>query len=341
MTASGSTALAAGLPCPVDDVIGFGWRGALGVWAVPAMLAAAGLASAGAFPVRGPPNLRPDRPSRAAAWREQVTIYFGLQSCRSTPCWPHYSPSTVSTGSARPERDFALGRRLVQIPVALMLPSLATQAANQVTYVAGSTLLIGLGLAGALLAPTSAPYLSAVLIGVGQGACFALGLNLFMLRARRVHETASCRPSREHWLQSVAFGPLLVGLLHEAAAPGPFRWSCFSCFWCLSWSAGRSPGATAPSGRDQPDTRQAVRRWWRPWRAVSSRGSSSGAWRRRPRARARCPGPRAAARNASQLHHSTDSDTSSGAERRARSSRRADVDGAAARSPRRPPPAAR
>ena len=40
MAVSGSAALAAGLTVPLGDAIGFGWRGALGVWAVPAVLAA-------------------------------------------------------------------------------------------------------------------------------------------------------------------------------------------------------------------------------------------------------------------------------------------------------------
>jgi MFS transporter, CP family, cyanate transporter len=68
-----------------------------------------------------------------------------------------------------------------------------------------------------LLAPTAAPYLWAVLIGIGQGAAFALALHLFVLRTRQVHETArlSAMAQTVGYVIS-AFGPLLVGLVHDA-----------------------------------------------------------------------------------------------------------------------------
>ncbi len=57
----------------------------------------------------------------------------------------------------------------------------------------------------------------AVLIGAGQGACFALAVNLFVLRTQRVTDTAQLSAMA----QSIgyvlcAFGPLLVGVLHTA-----------------------------------------------------------------------------------------------------------------------------
>ncbi|HEY0699173.1 MAG TPA: MFS transporter, partial [Micromonospora sp.] len=40
MAVAGSAAVAAGLTVPVGDALGLGWRGALGIWAVPVALAA-------------------------------------------------------------------------------------------------------------------------------------------------------------------------------------------------------------------------------------------------------------------------------------------------------------
>jgi MFS transporter, CP family, cyanate transporter len=218
MAVSGSAALAAGLTVPVGDAIGFGWRGALGVWAVPAVLAAAiwlPQVRAHTRPAEPPPG--PSLVRNGLAW--QVTVYFGLQSLSfyAVLAWlpsiyREYGMSPAAAGLLLSVAG------LVQIPVALVLPPLATRAANQVGYIAGSTLLIGLGLAGVLFAPTSAPYLWAVLIGVGQGGCFALGLNLFVLRTRRVHETAQLSAMAQSIGYVIcAFGPLLVGLLHETA----------------------------------------------------------------------------------------------------------------------------
>jgi CP family cyanate transporter-like MFS transporter len=105
---------------------------------------------------------------------------------------------------------------LVQIPISLVLPGLAGRARNQVGYVVGATLLIGVGTAGVLLAPMAAPYLWVLLVGAGQGACFALGLNLFVLRTRRVVDTARVSAMAQSIGYTLcAVGPLLVGVLHD------------------------------------------------------------------------------------------------------------------------------
>jgi CP family cyanate transporter-like MFS transporter len=63
----------------------------------------------------------------------------------------------------------------------------------------------------------AAPYLWVVLVGTGQGACFALGLNLLVLRTRHVADTARVSAMAQSIGYTVsAAGPLLVGLLHDA-----------------------------------------------------------------------------------------------------------------------------
>ena len=55
-----------------------------------------------------------------------------------------------------------------------------------------------------------------VLVGAGQGACFALGLNLFVLRTARIADTARVSAMAQSIGYTLcAFGPLLVGVLHE------------------------------------------------------------------------------------------------------------------------------
>ena len=81
MAVSGAAAVAAGLAVPLGEVSGLGWRGALGVWAVPAAVTA----------LIWLPRLRlPDRTAAAApqagrsllrgplAW--QLTVFFGMQA---------------------------------------------------------------------------------------------------------------------------------------------------------------------------------------------------------------------------------------------------------------------
>jgi MFS transporter, CP family, cyanate transporter len=217
MAVSGAAAVAAGVAVPLADATGLGWRGALGVWAIPA------LAAALVWLPRLRGHTRPPTPPAARsllrdplAW--QLTVYFGLQSL-SFYAVLGWLPSMYRDFGASPATaGFLLSLSgLVQIPVALVLPGIANRARSQVGYAVGGTVLIGAGLAGVLIAPMAAPYLWVSLIGAGQGACFALGLNLMVLRTRRVHDTARVSAMAQSIGYTLcALGPLLVGLLHDA-----------------------------------------------------------------------------------------------------------------------------
>ena len=217
MAVSGTAAVAAGLAVPLAGATGLGWRGALGAWAIPAAVAAL------VWLPRSRGRTRPPTPPPARsllrdplAW--QLTVYFGLQSLSfyAVLAW---LPSMYRDFGASPAvAGFLLSLSgLVQIPVSLVLPGLAARARTQVGYAVAGTALIGAGLAGVLLAPMAAPYLWVVLVGLGQGACFALGLNLFVLRTRRISDTARVSAMAQSIGYTLcAVGPLLVGVLHDA-----------------------------------------------------------------------------------------------------------------------------
>ena len=218
MAVSGSAAVAAGLTVPAGGALGLGWRGALGIWALPAVLAALAWVAQMRGHTRPPaaPHTRNSLLRDPLAW--QVTIFFGLQSLSfyAVLAW---LPSIYREHGYSPLAAGVLlsVAGLVQIPVTLVLPGLASRAGNQVVHLAAATVLIGIGLAGVLVTPTAAPYLWAVLIGVGQGACFALGLNLFVLRTRLVVDTARLfAMAQSIGYVLCAFGPLLAGLLRDA-----------------------------------------------------------------------------------------------------------------------------
>jgi MFS transporter, CP family, cyanate transporter len=218
MAVSGAAAVAAGLAVPLADVTGLGWRGALGVWAVPAVVAALAWLPR----LRGRTRPSPAQTAiRRPLWRSplawQLTVFFGLQSL-SFYAVLSWLPSMYRDFGASPAAaGFLLSLSgLVQIPVSLVLPGLATRARHQIGYAVGATLLIGIGLAGVLMAPMAAPYLWVLLIGAGQGACFALGLNLLVLRTRAVADTARVSAMAQSIGYTLcAVGPLLVGVLHE------------------------------------------------------------------------------------------------------------------------------
>jgi CP family cyanate transporter-like MFS transporter len=220
MAVSGAAAVAAGLAVPLAEATHLGWRASLGAWAVPALAAALAWLPWLRMHTRPPSGPRPDRgPAlRRSPLAWQLTVFFGLQSL-SFYAMLGWLPSMY--------RDFGAGpvvaglllsvSGLVQIPISLVVPGLAGRARNQVGYAVGATALIGAGFAGMLLAPMAAPYLWVVLVGAGQGACFALGLNLFVLRTHRVVDTARVSAMAQSLGYLIcAVGPLLVGLLHDA-----------------------------------------------------------------------------------------------------------------------------
>ncbi len=215
---AGSAAIGAGLTVPLGELIGEGWRGALWIWALPAALAAAvwlPTLNNSPAPSRKQPEPGSSLARRPLAW--QITVYFGLQSLIFYAMLAWLPSIYRDHGYSPAAAGFLLSLcGLVQIPVTLLLPRFAIRARNQMVHIAGSTAFMGAGLLGILIAPTAAPYLWVTLLGVGCGACFALGLALFVLRTGRVEDTARMSAMA----QSIGYlicacGPLLFGLVHD------------------------------------------------------------------------------------------------------------------------------
>ncbi|MGZ4349190.1 MAG: MFS transporter, partial [Solirubrobacteraceae bacterium] len=81
--------------------------------------------------------------------------------------------------------------------------------------VVACSVLMAIGLAGILAAPMSAPYLWAVLLGLGQNAAFPLALMLIVMRGGSVATTEGLSTlSQSVGYVLAALAPLAVGALH-------------------------------------------------------------------------------------------------------------------------------
>lgn len=220
MALSASAALAAATTAPLATWLGLGWRGGLGFWAVPAAVGLAawlvgtrGTSDAPAQPVPDGSVLR-----EPLAW--QVAAFFGLVGLgfHALLVW---LPSIYRTqGLSAQEAGLLLSLLvLVQAPVSLVVPHFAVRARNQQRQVAVATALTGTGLAGILLAPQVAPYLWVLVLGVGQGASFALSLSLFILRTRSSRDTARVSALAQTFGYLIAaLGPLMLGALNDVTS---------------------------------------------------------------------------------------------------------------------------
>ncbi len=219
----GFAALAAGISVPVANAFGGGWRPGLAIWAVPAAVAllvwapqlARRQAAAGTTwdQVTGARSLLHDR----VAWA--VTLFFAVQSAGfyATLAW---LPSVFESHGASSARaglllSFAL---IVGLVPALTVPTLAARTRDQRPFVVAVISAAAAGWLGVLLAPMSAPFLWAGLIGFGQNASFPLALTLIVLRGGTVTNTAGLSTM----VQTVGYliagvAPLCIGAVHDLA----------------------------------------------------------------------------------------------------------------------------
>jgi MFS transporter, CP family, cyanate transporter len=218
----GAAALAAAIAVPVADAFGGGWRGGLGIWVAPAMLALVPWV----LELRSPRD-KPERQAEALAgvgsllhdklaWA--LTLFFGIQAAGfyATLAW---LPSIYrSHGASDTTAGVLLGLSLfVGIGTSLTVPGLATRARDQRGLVLIFVLTALVGWIGILLTPMSAPYLWVALLGIGQNALFPLALTMIVLRGGTVTNTAGLSTL----VQTVgyliaAFAPFGIGALHDA-----------------------------------------------------------------------------------------------------------------------------
>lgn len=216
LAVTGSAAAGAGLTVPLQHVLGGSWRAGLGIWSV---LAAAAL-------VVWTPQLRVDPEAKVervesrgllrdpVAW--MVTLYFGLQSMSfyAVLTWlpTLFEDHGLSAGQAGGLLSLSSA---VQTPIALTMPAIAVRMRSPAPLIVASSIATALGLIPLITAPMAAPYLWVIVLGIGQGAAFPLGLTLVVLRARTARATEQLSSmSQGIGYLIAATGPLLTGLLH-------------------------------------------------------------------------------------------------------------------------------
>jgi CP family cyanate transporter-like MFS transporter len=148
------------------------------------------------------------------AW--QITLFFAVQSggFYATLSW---LPSIFrSHGYSDTHAGVLLSVTLiVGIFTGLIIPGLAHQMRDQRPLVIGSCLLTAAGWLGLILAPTSAAFLWAILLGLGQQAAFPLILMLIVMRGGSVSATqALSAMAQSVGYALAAIAPLVVGAIH-------------------------------------------------------------------------------------------------------------------------------
>lgn len=230
------TSVAAAATVPMTEALGGDWRAGLGVWAVVAALAvlpwipllrdrdrdrgglptragrATGKATASAVPLDTAPAPRVTR-SRTA-WA--LGCFFGLQATGAYITMGWMPQIFRDAGVPASTAGVLLAVTMVMgVPLAFVIPRLATRMKTQGPIVVALGLCGLGGYTGLFFAPASGAWIWAVLLGVSNCA-FPLALTMIGMRSR----TGAGVVRLSAFAQSVGYlisipGPLLVGVLYQ------------------------------------------------------------------------------------------------------------------------------
>ncbi len=211
-------ATATGLMVPIHES-GYGWRQALGLLAIPALVAV----------IVQLPRLRMERPAanqratrraprlwgNALAW--QVSLFMGLQSFVYFGLAAWIPTILHDAGLSREAAGtmWAIGN-LAGLPASLVVPIVAQRIPNQRPLLVGLIAIWAMGIAGILIAPATFTLAWMVLFGLGAGSALSLALMLIVLRSPDTAHAASLSGMAQAIGYTIAaFAPFLGGLAHD------------------------------------------------------------------------------------------------------------------------------
>jgi CP family cyanate transporter-like MFS transporter len=212
-------AVAAGATVPIQNLAGGNWRVGLAFWLLPAAVAALAWwplarrrsrqAARAHYKVSGLGR-------SALAW--QVTLYMGSQSALAYCVFGWLPTILVDRGMAPLQAGFVLSVSiLMQAVTGLGGPWLAMRGKDQSGAIVLLMACVLAGLLGCIFAPLGSIWPWAIMLGLGQGGSFSVALMLLVLRSSDAHVAASLSGMAQGVGYTLAaFGPLAVGLLHDA-----------------------------------------------------------------------------------------------------------------------------
>ncbi|WP_109474495.1 MFS transporter [Ornithinimicrobium cavernae] len=216
-------AAAAALVAPVSAASGLGWRAALGSWGIVALAAAVpwGLI---ALRERQTPGGRGSRTRAASPGRIAnsptaiaLAVLLGIQAMNAYIQFgwlPQiYRDAGLSAGYAGILMSLLTSLTLIG---ALMMPTVIARSPSLKPWMYGFGVLLVIGNGGLLLAPATAPWLWAMILGV-SGFAFPTAITMITARSRDPQVTARL----SGFVQPLgyvlaAIGPFVVGLLYQA-----------------------------------------------------------------------------------------------------------------------------
>ncbi|MFG2845713.1 CynX/NimT family MFS transporter [Kitasatospora sp. NPDC048296] len=216
--------LAAGTSVPLEHALGGGWRASLGAWSLLALVAA----------VAWLPQVLRSRQEKAAVaaatqpgkpiegiWKSplawQISLFMGISSLLVYILVAWMPTILADHGMDRGQAGLVFAfSNLLQVAGAFLVPLMAGRMTNQRALAVTMAALNGLGIAMLLVAPVSAAWASAAVLGVAQGGSLGLGLAFIVLRTGTAAGAAQLGGmSQAIGYLVAAAGPVGAGALHQ------------------------------------------------------------------------------------------------------------------------------
>lgn len=219
-----SASFAASVAVPSSELFG-GWRLALGVWLIPAVLAAAFWAPKARS--QGPhiaQTISSAAEERAAVLRSPISWaivgFFGLQSLGFYALLGWLPTLLIASGQTPAEAGGLLGlATAVGIPAGLLLSGAIGRFKSLAWWAAGASLITLLGFS-LLLAAFDTPGLTVIaciVLGLGQASTFPMSLSIIGTRASTRAQTTQLSAMAQGWGYLIAaVGTFAVGWLATA-----------------------------------------------------------------------------------------------------------------------------
>lgn len=215
-------AIASGISIPIAMGLGYGWRGALGIWGVLSLVSILFW-----FPqmkyhyLETPTTHNQTVQKNVNLWRSglawQVTLFMGLQSMVFYVLIAWLPEMLKQQGISSDQSGWLLSiMQLSLLPFTFIVPVIAGRMSSQRSLVTIMAILLLTGTLGLLYGSANLIILWIILLGIGGGFAFGLSMMFFGLRTENAHQAADL----SGMAQSVgyllaAIGPTLFGYLHD------------------------------------------------------------------------------------------------------------------------------
>ncbi|WP_419958288.1 CynX/NimT family MFS transporter [Psychrobacillus psychrotolerans] len=244
-----SAGIGAGISYPIADGTSYGWQGALGFWAILAIIACIiwlpqVKKKQEIDVVPSSTNVEKAKSILKSPLTWTITLCMGLQSLifYTTAAW---IPEILQTQGMEAEKSgWMLSiMQFAQLPMTFLIPILAGRFKDQRILVLVFTIFYLIGFTGLLYGDISLTLLWMVALGLGGGASFGLVMMFFSLRSRTPMGAADLSGVAQSFgYLLAAVGPVFFGFIHDATGSWEIPETLFIVTVILLFFAGMHAG---------------------------------------------------------------------------------------------------